>query len=326
MTWPAARLMLQKHLEWDYGYPSEFSSWSVSLLWVLVHAVRKTTVHLGHAANTDIKVYVLDTLTIDAIRVHRTRNLVNLFRLRSISNVDRYSQGEYLVHGRIQDVDGFRAVGLNRLITVGLYERFPGLTPQSAEREYKLYCRSQELRCTYSKTWVVSPGLTSNYRQLGSCFGRSWEAFMTLAFVSIRQRETGTAAIDILLADLYDLPLPPDTETAERTIFVQPGQPDDGFVDTNQLARLLRLLRQSCPLHTTDTWSGSGDMSALTELTGGLTLVGNQKTRRARSIMATQPRMQKSAREKKAVKRAQGINVRHLHGYSQVDVCIPEQA
>ena len=38
---------------------------------------------------------------------------------------------------------------------------------------------------------------------------------MTLAFVSIRQRETGTAATNILLAYLYDLPLPPDTETAE---------------------------------------------------------------------------------------------------------------
>jgi len=114
---------------WDNRYASEFSSGSVSLLWVLVHAVRKTTVHLGHAANTSIKVYVLDTQAIDAIRVHRARNLVNLFGLKNISNIEKYSQGEYLVHGSLQDVDGFIAVGLHHLITVGLYKEVPGIDP-----------------------------------------------------------------------------------------------------------------------------------------------------------------------------------------------------
>ncbi|TKA65399.1 hypothetical protein B0A55_11809 [Friedmanniomyces simplex] len=201
MTWPVARSMLEKHLKWDYSYASEFSSWSVSLLWVLTHAVRKTTVHLGHVANANIKVYVLDTQAIDVTRVHRARNLVDLFGLKNISNIETYSQGEYLIHGRLQDVDGFKAVRLGQLITAGLYKKFPGLMPRSTEREYKLYCRVQELRFAYSNVLDVCPGITSSYRQLGSCFGESWEAFMTLAFVSIRHRETGTAATDMLLAD-----------------------------------------------------------------------------------------------------------------------------
>ena len=49
--------MVYNHLKFHYGAASEFSSWSVSLLWVLVHAVRK----LQSREETNVLVYIMDT-------------------------------------------------------------------------------------------------------------------------------------------------------------------------------------------------------------------------------------------------------------------------
>ncbi|KAK5676565.1 hypothetical protein LTS10_010866 [Elasticomyces elasticus] len=145
--------MLGAHLRWDYYEPSEFSSWSVSLLRVLVHAVRKTTPQNGYVGESldDILIYVLDTENIAAPHVHRSKDLIPIFDLGDIKYIDSYSQGEYLVHGRLQDQDTklFKAVTLSQLINAGLYLKFPELKPQPDAGPYRLYLRALELRATY---------------------------------------------------------------------------------------------------------------------------------------------------------------------------------
>ncbi|KAK5723989.1 hypothetical protein LTR17_013738 [Elasticomyces elasticus] len=196
-----AKAMLRAHLGWNYNVRSEFSSWSVSLLWVLVHAVSKTTNFKKRRAEdaNKIFVYVLDTRRIADSRIHRSKDLIPIFGLGDIAYIENYSQGEYLIHGILRDIDGFQAVSLAQLINVGLFVWFTGLQPDAGN--YELHNRSQSLRREYSgHTWPLGPRVTPNYRALGACFGIYWEAFMTLAFISVHD---GIAEADQLANWLY---------------------------------------------------------------------------------------------------------------------------
>ncbi|KAK6415730.1 Cochaperone prefoldin complex subunit [Elasticomyces elasticus] len=277
-----ATQMLRAHLKWNYNVPSEFSSWSVSLLWVLVHAVRKTTVQKGYWGEdpSRILIYVLDTEAITTSRVHRSKDLVSIFRLHNIPFIDSYSQGEYLIHGRLQAADGFMAVSLSMLIHAGLYDKFPGLRPDEVD-EYKLHIRSQILRSEYSDaTWPLSPRVTPTYRALGACFGRYWEGFMTLAFISVRTRGDLSREEDqlVLFLDLDLLPFQQVVEApnpAYRALTV----PDDGIAEADQLANWLYLFRTLVEKQFLDEERQNAEKQEAEEdvadLLGGLTVNDN---------------------------------------------------
>ena len=67
-----ARMMIRDHLNYEYRSPSEFSSWSISLLWVLVHAVRKAY----DCGEWDILIYALDTSKLPPARIHSASELL----------------------------------------------------------------------------------------------------------------------------------------------------------------------------------------------------------------------------------------------------------
>ncbi|KAK5745263.1 hypothetical protein LTR17_001424 [Elasticomyces elasticus] len=168
IPWGEAAYMVMMHLLFQYQVPSEFCSWSVSLLWVLVHAISKTRAHKGRKAEcpTKILIYVLDTENIPDTRVHRSKDLISIFDLGQIEHIEEYSRGEYLIHGRLQKIDGFKAVTLGKLIHGGLYVRYPGLKPD--DEDYKVHIRSRKLLVEYSnQIWTLGQLVTPNYRFLG---------------------------------------------------------------------------------------------------------------------------------------------------------------
>ncbi|KAK5122986.1 hypothetical protein LTR85_003552 [Meristemomyces frigidus] len=137
MTWHEARTMLIAHFGYDYKSPSAFSSWSVSLLWVLVHALRKQI----WLKEPDVLIYVLNTEEVGNgdSRIYRATTLVHLFDIRhdEAQDVEQMAGEEYLVDGRLHSSDGFAAVRLEHLIKSGLFQCAPMLDIGNPETQKK---------------------------------------------------------------------------------------------------------------------------------------------------------------------------------------------
>ncbi|KAK5702560.1 hypothetical protein LTR97_003505 [Elasticomyces elasticus] len=136
LEWEDADLQLETHFGYQYKHPSPFSSWSTSLLWVLVHAVRKAVVY----HETNVLIYVLDTeALVGQERVFSARRLVEMLAVSNsaykrdgwLKHVYKYSVGEYLVHGKLYETDGFKSVSLDTLVKAGLFESVPTLDLQA---------------------------------------------------------------------------------------------------------------------------------------------------------------------------------------------------
>jgi len=85
-----ARSMLRNHLDWKYEVASEFSSWSVSILYVLVHAVRKA----NFLNEKGVILYVLDTSRISPSRVHSARKLLIKYGMESFPKLMEQARGK----------------------------------------------------------------------------------------------------------------------------------------------------------------------------------------------------------------------------------------
>ncbi|KAK5688551.1 hypothetical protein LTS10_000529 [Elasticomyces elasticus] len=136
LDWEDADLQLETHFGYQYKHPSPFSSWSTSLLWVLVHAVRKSVVY----HETNVLIYVLDTeALVGQERVFSARGLVEMLAVSNsaykrdgwLKHVYKYSVGEYLVHRKLYETDGFKAVSLDTLVKAGLFKSVPTLDLQA---------------------------------------------------------------------------------------------------------------------------------------------------------------------------------------------------
>ncbi|KAK3629897.1 hypothetical protein LTR56_017792 [Elasticomyces elasticus] len=136
LDWEDADLQLETHFGYQYKHPSPFSSWSTSLLWVLVHAVRKAVVY----HETNVLIYVLDTgALVGQERVFSARRLVEMLAVSNsayqrdgwLKHVYKYSVGEYIVHGKLYETDGFKSVSLDTLVKAGLFESVPTLDLQA---------------------------------------------------------------------------------------------------------------------------------------------------------------------------------------------------
>ncbi|KAK3675381.1 hypothetical protein LTR78_004891 [Recurvomyces mirabilis] len=200
-----ARSMLQHHFLWHYEHASEFSSWSTSLLWVLVHAIRKQVIR----HDTNVLIYVLDTTRVEDNRIHSAVKLLDVFDLRHPEQLSEYCKGEYLVHGLMRATIGFKAVKLETVTHAGLYEVFPDLRISAADHRLYLRVRDHLRPIYFGRIWSLSYAEILGLKRLGRCFGRNWEAVMTVAFLSMRRRQGESNRVQALFADLNYLPIRP---------------------------------------------------------------------------------------------------------------------
>ncbi|KAL6719267.1 hypothetical protein ACLMJK_003506 [Lecanora helva] len=150
-----ANVMLEKHFRWDPPN-SEFISWTSSLLWALLFALRKT-VHPANprfaSAKQDIKLCVLDT---------------------SFVNHDHFYSAPSLI------------AKYTALLNAGLYNLIPEL--DSDEKE-KLRSRVLDLRgVLFAHAVPVGPIGGGLALWIASLFGKHFVMPMFVAFLSLRRR------------------------------------------------------------------------------------------------------------------------------------------
>ncbi|KAK3704004.1 hypothetical protein LTR37_014107 [Vermiconidia calcicola] len=199
MDYPTARHMVRDHINWKYYAPSEFSSWSVSLLYVLVHAVRKAY----SEGETNVLIYVMDTSLLPASNsLHSAVELVKDYKVDFDRMLIPYAKGEYFVHGKIHHTQGlWQTVKFDDLLAAGFFEAFPTMKDKS--RQSQLFQRVLGLRMGYfhGPTFDITAYL-STIKKLARCFGHAWEGIMTIALISLRKRDLKPDSVTRLLSDL----------------------------------------------------------------------------------------------------------------------------
>lgn len=248
---PEAHVMVYDHIKWNYRGISEFSSWSVSLLWVLVHAAHKWC-----RCEANVLVYVMDTSTLQASRVHNAVELIRKYNVKGPkeNNFEEYAQGEYLIHGKLQNNGGlWHAVKLETLVDAGLFEAFRGLKTKPG----LLYQRVLALRYGYFRfpSKLDGQALAIN-KKLAQCFGDAWQGVMMVAFTALKQRELTSEAVTALSSELgpEGLPRLPWSEDLALRMFHMKVR---DIKEACQFMQFLRLLhdRSSAHLSASDTES-----------------------------------------------------------------------
>ena len=197
--------MIRSHLKYKYKVPSEFSSWSVSLLWVLIHAVRKAY----DQGESDILVYVMDTRNIQGSRIHSATKLLDEYNLAWEPNDRKYAVGEYFVHGKLDNSQGlWQAVDLDDLLHAGLCVALPGL--RSKSRGNLLHQRIHQLRKRYfTDLWQLPPkSILGIMKTVAQQFGDAYEGTVMIALITSWRREMTAENVTTLLAELQDMRLP----------------------------------------------------------------------------------------------------------------------
>ncbi|KXS96780.1 hypothetical protein AC578_5342 [Pseudocercospora eumusae] len=219
------RSMIMYHTAWNYKVPSEFSSWTVSLLWVLIHARRKY-----REGEKDIIIYVMDTSKLPSSRIHKATDLLDAYNLEWLKKGQTKANavGEWLIHGKLTNEDGlWRAVKFQNLIHAG----FKKILPELRLKPDLLHMRAIQLRHrwfapnkedkTREKYWNFPRWTVKGLRDLARCFGPDWEAIVMAALIALRRRDFSPEVMKLWKAKLFrgmKLPrLPWNEDTALRS-------------------------------------------------------------------------------------------------------------
>ncbi|KAI5250328.1 hypothetical protein E4T43_00292 [Aureobasidium subglaciale] len=127
---PRTRDILDRHLSWSKRRPSEFVSWTSSILVALVYAIR--ALESDHPRDTDkgsIHIAVLDVSTVPATTpIYPANSLMRTFGLPYDTPSKRYNLfWEFLMHGSIKNTPHLRRYGviaIKQLVKEGFYTVF----------------------------------------------------------------------------------------------------------------------------------------------------------------------------------------------------------
>lgn len=137
-----AKEMIREHLLWHYHYPSEFSSWSSLLLFVLQHAVREDAEKDKYNEH-NVCICVLDTRALSEVYIYPATTLLRVYGIDDCGKLKHsYYEGEYLAHGGVEDGTCFKVVSLRDLRHSKLCE----LVPEPETQAEFLFKRVWELR------------------------------------------------------------------------------------------------------------------------------------------------------------------------------------
>ena len=166
----------------------------------------------------------------------------------TVDHLVEYSQGEYLVHGKLDNTQGlWQAVRMEDLITAGFWKVFPTL--RDVTRQHLLFQRVQQLRFGYfNRVWELNPEILTNTRKLAKCFGEAWEGTMMIILVALRRRDLSPENVTALLAELGSSQQPqlPWSSDPELRMFWHVVR---DMPESCQLMHLLRLLDDAQAAH-----------------------------------------------------------------------------
>ncbi|KAF7187323.1 hypothetical protein HII31_11411 [Pseudocercospora fuligena] len=220
------RTMIMYHTTWNYKIPSEFSSWTVSLLWVLIHARRKY-----HEGEKDIIIYVMDTSKLSPSRIHKATDLLDAYNLEWLKKGQTRANavGEWLIHGNLTNENGlWRAVKFQNLIHAGLKKMLPELRlkpdllhMRAIQLRHRWFAPNKEDK-TKEKFWGFPSWTVKGLRDLAHCFGPDWEGIVMAALIALRRRDSSPEVMKLWKAKLFrgmKLPRLPWNEDAALRAF-----------------------------------------------------------------------------------------------------------
>lgn len=203
--------MIENHLLWGRE-PTEFISWTSSLLWALQYAVRKR----AKWNEKNISICVLDIQQAPMqLSIYPVPKLLCVYGIPSRTR--EYYQAEYLAHS-VVEVSGrcLSAIPFKALISGGLFELLPELDDKVGR--VLLAKRVTQLRSAYfTHPCKISPKELLVVKRLAAGFGSNWILPISLAFLSVRLRERNDDGILRVIAPL--------AHSGEYRFFIFPGSP-----------------------------------------------------------------------------------------------------
>ena len=203
--------MICDHINYNYYAPSEFSSWSVSLLFVLQHALRKAYA-LGE---NNVLVYAMDTTNLPSSRIYYAPDLLRHYDLdrtkygHGPSTLSDFTQGEYLVHGYLSNEKGlWQAVEL-RCLRPSIDTVFPSLKVTVGKDV--LLGRVRQIRERAFGTNAIlpiNPEIMHGIVKMAKQFGKAFEGAVALALFTSRQQDLSQVRLGQLCQYFASLQLP----------------------------------------------------------------------------------------------------------------------
>lgn len=217
-----AKEMVKDHISFYYDKPSELSSWSVSLLYVLVHATRKA----HHLKQKDVIIYVMDTKHLDGSRLHSAVKLLEHYDIAKVPYRDSgiplraFVDGEYFIHGKIEKGRLWEVVELDQLLEDDeLWNAVPGLKKDSYQQPFmprlkRLRARYFGRRNQYSPL-IPRPRRFESIKNIAMCFRREWWSVIIIALISngrcyLSREDIAALRLELKYMKLPDVPFAKD--------------------------------------------------------------------------------------------------------------------
>lgn len=200
-----ARNMISNHINYNYYIPSEFSSWSVSLLFVLQHAMRK----MKELSERNFLIYVMDTRSLSSSRIHYAPSLLRYYGLEEMNyrktqkTLPEYAQGEYLIHGRLTNKRGLWVAVKFEDIAPCLKTVFPKLCQMSGIILLrKMYFRPK------GAALGIHDEVMNKILKMAKRFGKALEGVVAVALITSLRRGLSGPKVQQLRQRLKSIQLP----------------------------------------------------------------------------------------------------------------------
>jgi hypothetical protein len=233
-----AKDMLERHFLWDYKHPSEFISWTSSLLFALQHAIRKA--YFRHEPN--VCICILNTRKLEQVSIYPATTLLKVYGIKDEGKLrHEYYNAEYLAHDRIEDANSFGVVQLDVLIDCELFTLFPELDDEAGKKG-ALYNRVKQLRSVFfTRPSSVTTSEVESLVDLGMCLGYEFALPMAVAFLSLRLRPQGDEdSLKETLEGLRDLRFPLDYVDENYSI----GNPKFNVQGLDEVSQFVGLMQE----------------------------------------------------------------------------------
>lgn len=260
---PELHWKLYDHINYEYKTPSEFSSWPVSLLYVLVHANRKA--HFFTEAN--VLIYVLDTSKLaDVGRVRNAVRMLRDLRVKSKSDVlEQYAQGEFLIHGKMENESGmlWKCVEFDELMEKGLWECFYHFRKDLGweDKLKPLFPMAMRLRGGWFKEDAGLPeGAVGKLRRLAGVFGREWEGVIMVGLICLRKRALHPDGLKLIRKAVEGMKLPElDWDGNVKLRVMHVSEVVRKCPESRLMLQVLRMLHDAETVHVTESTESEGN-------------------------------------------------------------------
>lgn len=274
--------MLRAHLLWNYRSPSNFISWSSSILWALEHAARMHR----HEEKSNVHIAVMDVKKIHDMAIFPATTLMRVYRVPA-SGDDKahklqraFYTSEYLFYGALLNSKYdpcFKAVRWDHFCKADLCNTMATFSARPTNDD-RLYLRIEELRASLpnGNGMVRSQDMLPPIVAIASLFGTEFQVVVTIALITTLYGHRTPLATDFIRY-VTNLRLNRPRDVEDIVGFDFRSQIDPNLVEVvrmyETLTGTLRLSRGSGDTMTTEAeGEQTASVASMAVQVGGMTL------------------------------------------------------